>query len=331
MKINRLLVRATLAAAFSLTVFAAERTPSLTKPAAEAMALTEGAGEVNTGQDITKPVRRFDLRFSYTNAADFSFPQPLGRGEAADIVRDTVREGVRRGDSAKEIQRTAERRLREASLKEFEPDVHTITLRMDLPRKLGGGWAFNTRFDLPMSFNDIPTRDNPTGDTEFNVNDVLVQGLLIKAFNPAVAVGFGTQFIIPTGTDDSFSGNRWRLVPTVGARVSLPQITKGSFFAFGARYDWDFAGDDGRSHTSQLQFSPTLNIALPDRWFLTLFPSTDIRVDLEDGGKWFVPANFMIGKMLNKSTVASVEVGIPIIDDFDLYDFKVEARVGFFF
>jgi hypothetical protein len=52
---------------------------------------------------------------------------------------------------------------------------------------------------------------------------------------------------------------------------------------------------------------------------------------LEDGGKWFVPADFLLGKMLNKTTVASVEVSIPIIKDYDLYDFKVEARIGFFF
>ena len=202
---------------------------------------------------------------------------------------------------------------------------------MDVPFDLGSGYKFSTRFDLPMSFNDVPTRDNPTGDTEFNVNDVLVQGLLIKSFNKAVAAGIGTQVIIPTGTDDSFSGNRWRLIPTAGVRISTPQISKGSFFVMAARYDFDFAGDDGRRHTSQLQFGPTLNIALPDRWFLTLFPSTDIRVNLEDGGKWFVPADFLIGKMLNKTTVASVEVSIPIIKDYDLYDFKVEARIGFFF
>ena len=35
----------------------------------------------------------------------------------------------------------------------------------------------------------------------------------------AVAAGIGTQLIIPTGTDDSFSGNRWRLIPTAGVRV----------------------------------------------------------------------------------------------------------------
>lgn len=270
---------------------AAGAAPSLKKPATEVIDSVTGANEeLNAGQDITKPLRRFDIRFQYTNAGDISTPT-----------------------------------------QEFTPDVYTTTLRLDVPFDLGGGYKISTRFDLPMSFNNVPTRDNPAGDTEFNVNDVLVQGLLIKAVSQQFAWGVGTQVIIPTGTDDSFSANRWQLVPTIGARVSLPQISKGSFFVMAARYAFDFAGDDGRPRTSVLQFSPTVNIMLPDRWFLTLFPSTDIRVDLEDGGKWFVPADFLIGKMLNRTTVASVEFGIPIIKQFDLYDFKVEARIGFFF
>jgi Putative MetA-pathway of phenol degradation len=273
------------------SVCASDPSISTTRRSAESSgSRAEDDGEVNSGQDITKPVRRFDLRFQYTNAGDISTP-----------------------------------------LEEFHPNVCTMTLRTDIPMDLGNGFKFNTRLDLPMSINDVPTRDNPGANTAFNVNDVLVQGLLIKAVNKDFAFGFGTQLIIPTGTDDSFTANRWQLVPTVGTRWSLPQITKGSFFVFGARYAFDFAGDDGRPHTSVLQFSPTLNIALPDRWFVTLFPSTDIRVDLENGGKWFVPADFLIGKMLNKTTVASVEFGIPIIKQFDLYDFKVEARIGFFF
>lgn len=58
-----------------------------------------------------------------------------------------------------------------------------------------------------------------------------------------------------------------------------------------------------------------MQIALPGRWFLTLLPSTDFRVDLEDGGQWFVPANFVTGKMPDKATIVSVEGSIPIIKD----------------
>ena len=50
-----------------------------------------------------------------------------------------------------------------------------------------------------------------------------------------------------------------------------------------------------------------------------------------DKGKWFVPFNAMVGKMVNKSTVASLEVGVPIVNDYQVYDFKIEGRIGFFF
>jgi hypothetical protein len=35
--------------------------------------------------------------------------------------------------------------------------------------------------------------------------------------------------------------------------------------------------------------------------------------------------------MLTRSIVTSVEIGIPIVDDYQVYDFKLEARIGFFF
>jgi hypothetical protein len=35
--------------------------------------------------------------------------------------------------------------------------------------------------------------------------------------------------------------------------------------------------------------------------------------------------------MMTRSVVASVEIGVPIVDDYEVYDFKLEARVGFFF
>jgi hypothetical protein len=39
----------------------------------------------------------------------------------------------------------------------------------------------------------------------------------------------------------------------------------------------------------------------------------------------------MVGKMLARSLVASIEIGVPIVHDYQAYDFKFEASVGFFF
>ena len=75
---------------------------------------------------------------------------------------------------------------------------------------------------------------------------------------------------------------------------------------------------------------------MPHNAFINLFPSSDIRYNAGnkragDKGRWFVPANVLLGKMVRKNMVASVEVGVPIIKDYRVYDFKSEFRIGIFF
>ena len=69
---------------------------------------------------------------------------------------------------------------------------------------------------------------------------------------------------------------------------------------------------------------------------MNLYPSSDIRYNFAakrpgDSGRWFLPFNFMVGKLLTRSIVASLEMGIPIVKDYEVYDVKTEARVGFCF
>ena len=57
-----------------------------------------------------------------------------------------------------------------------------------------------------------------------------------------------------------------------------------------------------------------------------------MRVNWEDDNRWFVPFDITLGKMLNKSTVVSIEYKTPIVDEkYPVYDHEVEVRVGFFF
>jgi hypothetical protein len=136
--------------------------------------------------------------------------------------------------------------------------------------------------------------------------------------------------IFLTASQEQMGGGKYRLVPTGAFRLALPEVSKGSFFAFLMRYDYDFAGDEDRPHRSELQLAPLFNVNLPQQWFVTLFPRSDIRINLIDGGKLFLPFNVMVGKMVTKSIVASLEIGVPIVNDYQVYDFKLEARVGFF-
>jgi hypothetical protein len=99
------------------------------------------------------------------------------------------------------------------------------------------------------------------------------------------------------------------------------------------RYDVSFAGDPTKKNISNLQFAPTFNLGLPDRWFLTFYPSADIRFNFGDPitgqtGRLFLPFDVRIGRKLSDNTALSLEVGVPIIKDYPVYDFKTQVRLN---
>lgn len=118
--------------------------------------------------------------------------------------------------------------------------------------------------------------------------------------------------------------------PILGAKVDLNEVSQGSFAYLLLRDHIDAGGDSARGSINYLVIQPGINVSLPGYSFITITP--EIRVNWENDNRWFVPFAIMFGKMLNKTTVASIEYKTPIQDDkYKIYDHEVEARIGFFF
>ena len=207
----------------------------------------------------------------------------------------------------------------------------TFILRVNRPFSLGDGWKIGTRLDLPFVLTDKPSKDNPSGKDTFGLGDVLLQAVLIDEFSKRWAAGLGPRLVLPTASQDQFGTGRIQLGPIGGARYSLPEISDGSFAQLVARYDCDIAGQRGRSHISRLRWSPTLNINLTRDWFITFFPSQEIAVNFLDGGKWFFPFDFLVGKRLSSRVLVSVETSVPLVRDYNLYEFRLQTRLSFAF
>jgi hypothetical protein len=207
----------------------------------------------------------------------------------------------------------------------------TFILRLDQPIQLSEQWKLAFRFDLPFVLSNGTSSDNPNGRMGFGTGDFLAQAALIDTVTDRFAYGGGLRMLFPTASEDQFGSGKYRLVPIVGARYKLPELSRGSFLQFVLRYDFDVGGDGSRGHVSRLQCSPTLNIALPKRWFVTLFPSQDIVLNTIGGKRWFVPADFLMGRNLTERVVASVEASVPIVKEFVLYNFKLQARLSYSF
>lgn len=213
-----------------------------------------------------------------------------------------------------------------------EVTTETFNLRYDHAFDLSSGWILATRSDLPLLAKNPLNSNNPNGDYLYGIGDVDAQAALIRNVNANFAFGFGLRLTAPTA-DDALGSGKWQLMPIVGARFALTEISSSSYFEPLFRYAVSVAGDPTTRNISNLQFAPTFNIGLPDRWSITLYPSPDIRVNFGDPvtgqtGRWFIPFDIRVGKRLSETVALSLEVGVPIIKDFPVYDFKTQARLN---
>jgi hypothetical protein len=210
--------------------------------------------------------------------------------------------------------------------------TQTLNLRYDHAFDLQSGWILTTRSDLPMLAKNPLNDLNPTGDYVRGIGDADVQAALIHNINQRWAFGFGMRLIAPTGNELLASGT-WQLMPIVGARLALPEISSGSYFEPLLRYAVSVAGDPTQRNIRNLQFAPILSINLPDRWYVTFFPTPDIRINYGDPitgqtGRWFVPFDIRVGRKFTENVAMSLEVGVPIIKDYPLYNFKTQLRLN---
>jgi hypothetical protein len=208
--------------------------------------------------------------------------------------------------------------------------VKTLTpkARYERPFDLYDSW----KLALRVEFTAVSTNDaggsNPPGSFATGLGDTQFQAVLSKQLDALNGVGFGVRFWAPTATGDEFGNGRWRMAPTVGYRYSLPGLSQDSYFQIVTRYQFDFAGDPNRSHTSNLQLGPTLNIAFSDGLSFALFPSTDIRYNFMTR-EWFVPFDFEIAKQWNKNFLTGIEIGVPFFETTSpLYKFKIEGHIA---
>ena len=207
-----------------------------------------------------------------------------------------------------------------------------IRLRLDHRIDLSQQSLLVLRGDLRVAAKDPITASNPNGDYLYGLGDTDIQAVYAYNFDSRWAAGFGSRLIAPTGGDTLGSG-KWQVMPIAGFRYRLSEINSDSYFEPYARYDVSVAGDPTKRNISNLQLAPLLTFALPETWLVSFYPSPDIRVNFGDpvtgqSGRLFLPFDARVGRKLNDHTALSFEVGVPIIKDYPVYNFKAQVRLN---
>jgi hypothetical protein len=203
-------------------------------------------------------------------------------------------------------------------------------LQFNTKLDLTAGWKLAFLANFPFINKTTTTFDPQSSDNESGIGDAYVQPSIIHTVDKYWAYGFGARLVAPTAYDSLGSG-KWQIMPGFGVRYSSLEIGPDTYFVPVIRYAISFAGDPMRRTISEPQIAPTLNIGLPDRWFVTFYPSNDIRLNYGtpisgQTGRLFLPLDAAVGKKFTNNLTVSLEGSVPIIKEYPVYDFKTELK-----
>ena len=168
-------------------------------------------------------------------------------------------------------------------------DRFTLNVQPVVPISLNQEWNLISRTIAPIIVQDdiFPGAGDQSG-----LGDV-VQSLFFSPVEPTAGGwiwGAGPVFLLPTGTDDLLTTDKWGLGPTA---VALRQQGTWTYGAL-TNHIWSFAGDGDRADVSTTFIQPFVTYTTPTAWSFTI--QTESTYDW-DNDQWSVPINGVVSKV----------------------------------
>jgi hypothetical protein len=157
----------------------------------------------------------------------------------------------------------------------------TLNIQPVIPISLSEDWNLISRTILPVVWQDDIF---PGAGSQWGTGDA-VQSLFFSPKAPTASGwiwGAGPVFLLPTGSDDLLTADKWGAGPTV---VVLKQAGPWTYGAL-SNHIWSFAGDDDRGDISATFLQPFVSYTTPTAWTFAL--NTESTYDWENE-QWTVP------------------------------------------
>ena len=165
----------------------------------------------------------------------------------------------------------------------------TLNIQPVVPIDLNENWNLISRTILPVVWQDDIF---PGAGSQSGIGDV-VQSLFFSPKAPTEGGwiwGAGPVFLLPTGSDDLLTTDKWGAGPT---GVVLRQQGPWTYGAL-ANHVWSFAGDDKRADISSTFLQPFLSYTTPSAVSYAL--QTESTYDWENE-QWSVPIGAIVSKV----------------------------------
>lgn len=168
-------------------------------------------------------------------------------------------------------------------------DRWTLNIQPVVPFSLSQDWNLISRTILPVIWQDDIF---PGAGSQSGIGDI-IQSVFFSPKEPTTGGwiwGAGPVFLLPTGSDDLLTTDKWGTGPTA---VILRQQGPWTYGAL-ANHIWSFAGDDDRSDVNSTFIQPFISYTTPSAWTFTV--NTENTYDWKKE-QWSMPIHGVITKV----------------------------------
>jgi hypothetical protein len=164
-----------------------------------------------------------------------------------------------------------------------------LNIQPVIPFRLNDDWNVISRTILPLVHqSDIA----PGAGSQTGIGDI-VQSVFFSPAAPTAGGwiwGAGPAFLLPTGSDDLLTADKWAIGPTA---VALKQQGPWTFGGL-ANHLWSVAGEDSRADISSTFLQPFLAYNTPDG--ITYTVNTESTFNWKDD-RWTIPVYLGVAKV----------------------------------
>lgn len=168
-------------------------------------------------------------------------------------------------------------------------DRWVLNIQPVVPISISEDWNLISRTIVPVVWQD----DVIAGaGSQSGVGDI-VQSLFFSPKAPTASGwiwGAGPVILLPTGSDELLTADKWGAGPTA---VALKQQGPWTYGAL-ANHIWSFAGDDDRADVNATFLQPFLSYTTPQAWTFSLNTESTYYWESE---QWSVPVNGIVTKV----------------------------------
>ena len=148
---------------------------------------------------------------------------------------------------------------------------------------------------------------------------------------PHLSLDVGARMVFPTGGKSPFGSSQYQFAPQFGFTWKIPGIAEGLTFEPLARYFHGFSPTrPGITTTRTWDLYPTVTLALPDRWAVSLWYENPLIYNARTNA-WFVPLDGAVLKDIGDSVQIAVGAAVRLVNDDRQYKYMIYGRTSVFF